>query len=436
MTCPEIKDRLVDYLYGELPEAERQGFEAHLADCTACRQEVDALGATLARTRQAVRTSLDEPPPRVRGAVLAAARAAQGGASAPLVTAADAAVGAIARLLAWLRRPWVLPAFAAASVMAVFVFARRTIVTPERPAPSVVRAPAPVARPEPVVEAPAQPASRDDEQPKIARARQLYKEAKPAVHRKQEQWAHPPPAEREGREQRTAGLEEADRVGGPQRTAAGGAGAVALKRRLADDPLEGLKLDGLADKTVQHAEKKAARPTAQEARPMALVPPATVAAPRGTAAASRSATRPPVSTSALSAPSEAAAERAPVAADELAPAPAASAAPSRRVAAAAPAPRPAEPRPASPPAAAPPVSPAAAPPPPAAAANLKGSARPAKAKGISQDELVRRADRAFADRRFAEAATAYRQLLQRFPGDRSTGAWRARLASCQQALGQ
>ena len=40
MTCEELDQRSVDYLYGELPEAERLAVEAHLASCEGCRRTV------------------------------------------------------------------------------------------------------------------------------------------------------------------------------------------------------------------------------------------------------------------------------------------------------------------------------------------------------------------------------------------------------------
>ena len=40
------QERLLDYLYDELPEAERKAFEVHLHDCAACRAELAALGST------------------------------------------------------------------------------------------------------------------------------------------------------------------------------------------------------------------------------------------------------------------------------------------------------------------------------------------------------------------------------------------------------
>ena len=49
------------YLLGALPDDERAAFEAHLAGCAACREEVDELRA---RRRRAARLRrADRPPP-------------------------------------------------------------------------------------------------------------------------------------------------------------------------------------------------------------------------------------------------------------------------------------------------------------------------------------------------------------------------------------
>src|SRR5204863_9290901 len=62
MTCAEIKDRTIDYLYGELPAEGRVAFEPPLAGCDACRAEVAGLQGTLLQTRAAGELT-DEPPP-------------------------------------------------------------------------------------------------------------------------------------------------------------------------------------------------------------------------------------------------------------------------------------------------------------------------------------------------------------------------------------
>ncbi len=73
MSCEQIDAQMIDFLYGELPAAERAAFEAHVAGCARCRSEVDAFG----KTRTLARAALDEAPPsRVHDAVMRAAREA------------------------------------------------------------------------------------------------------------------------------------------------------------------------------------------------------------------------------------------------------------------------------------------------------------------------------------------------------------------------
>jgi hypothetical protein len=43
MNCSEVHNHLPAFLYGDLTAEERQTVQTHLADCAACRQEVDAL---------------------------------------------------------------------------------------------------------------------------------------------------------------------------------------------------------------------------------------------------------------------------------------------------------------------------------------------------------------------------------------------------------
>jgi len=47
MDCREVRQQLSAYLDGELPPAAREGVEAHVAACRACRQELAALQATV-----------------------------------------------------------------------------------------------------------------------------------------------------------------------------------------------------------------------------------------------------------------------------------------------------------------------------------------------------------------------------------------------------
>jgi hypothetical protein len=49
MKCAHIEEHTVDYLAGHLEPAQRREFDAHLADCTACREALQALDALWAR---------------------------------------------------------------------------------------------------------------------------------------------------------------------------------------------------------------------------------------------------------------------------------------------------------------------------------------------------------------------------------------------------
>jgi hypothetical protein len=55
---------------------------------------------------------------------------------------------------------------------------------------------------------------------------------------------------------------------------------------------------------------------------------------------------------------------------------------------------------------------------------------------LSVEELVQRADRAFAQQRWSEAADHYRALVRRFPGDVRVKTWSGRLRAAEQALGR
>src|SRR5439155_14415178 len=67
--CAAVDERLLDYLYDELPEAEEKRIEEHLAGCPRCRAEV----AGYRRVRQAARAlPVAEPSPDVRRRLLEA----------------------------------------------------------------------------------------------------------------------------------------------------------------------------------------------------------------------------------------------------------------------------------------------------------------------------------------------------------------------------
>ena len=131
MKCSDVSSLLVDFLYEEMPAAERREFLAHVEDCPACSAEVKAMSSTLGHARAALRGPLDEDPPaRVRPRVLAAAQAAAAAtvpdSAKPRVSRAPAPEGFFARL--W-KTPWLVPALGAASV-ATAVFLVKVIKNP------------------------------------------------------------------------------------------------------------------------------------------------------------------------------------------------------------------------------------------------------------------------------------------------------------------
>ncbi|WP_210516765.1 zf-HC2 domain-containing protein [Hymenobacter terricola] len=63
MNCESTKAQLADYLSGQLPEAEQQALEAHLAECTGCGEELEAVQRVW-RTLGKVTTP--EPSPNLR----------------------------------------------------------------------------------------------------------------------------------------------------------------------------------------------------------------------------------------------------------------------------------------------------------------------------------------------------------------------------------
>lgn len=125
MNCAQVKEQLVDYLYGELSASARSAFVEHLRGCPGCQAEVAGHERALGHARGAITGPLlQEPPARVRLAVMEAART-----QARALRQAERAdrPGFFARLL---RTPWVLPAFGAVSVATV-VFLVRVLKDPE-----------------------------------------------------------------------------------------------------------------------------------------------------------------------------------------------------------------------------------------------------------------------------------------------------------------
>jgi anti-sigma factor RsiW len=58
MACNELVEEVSDYLEGTLPAAERERFEAHLAECPFCTTYVEQMRATVAALGAAPRDTL------------------------------------------------------------------------------------------------------------------------------------------------------------------------------------------------------------------------------------------------------------------------------------------------------------------------------------------------------------------------------------------
>ncbi len=56
LTCRELVELVTDYLEDALPASERARFDAHLAECDACRLYVEQMRTTVRLTREAGRT--------------------------------------------------------------------------------------------------------------------------------------------------------------------------------------------------------------------------------------------------------------------------------------------------------------------------------------------------------------------------------------------
>ena len=79
MNCTGVKEHLVDFLYEEMSSDARTAFEEHLRGCPACKAEVASHQQALGNARVALSGALSqEPPARVHGTVMEAAKAAIG----------------------------------------------------------------------------------------------------------------------------------------------------------------------------------------------------------------------------------------------------------------------------------------------------------------------------------------------------------------------
>jgi hypothetical protein len=134
MKCSEVSSLLIDFLYEEMPAEQRREFLAHVEGCASCSAEVKAMSFTLGHARAALRGPLSEDSPaRVRTRILeaaqaaVAARATEVGSRKPRVARAPEPEGFFARL--W-KTPWLVPALGAAGV-ATAVFLVKVIKNPQ-----------------------------------------------------------------------------------------------------------------------------------------------------------------------------------------------------------------------------------------------------------------------------------------------------------------
>jgi anti-sigma factor RsiW len=63
MNCREFTEFLHDYLFGNLPAAERTEFEKHLAECPWCVAYLDSYKKTIQIEQAAFAPPVDAPPP-------------------------------------------------------------------------------------------------------------------------------------------------------------------------------------------------------------------------------------------------------------------------------------------------------------------------------------------------------------------------------------
>ncbi len=63
MNCREFTEFLHQYLFGDLPEAERAEFEKHLAECPWCVAYLDSYKKTIQMEQAAFAAAEDAPPP-------------------------------------------------------------------------------------------------------------------------------------------------------------------------------------------------------------------------------------------------------------------------------------------------------------------------------------------------------------------------------------
>ncbi|HET6147945.1 MAG TPA: zf-HC2 domain-containing protein [Polyangia bacterium] len=497
MSCEQIDEQMIDFLYGELSPDARAAFEAHLPGCDRCRREVESFGDT----RALARAGLDEaPPPHLRARIVAAARAALPATATATATATEAETEtatavpppdqrAPARLLParppkrggfWdrVRAWWALPTLATVGALAVFLLASRGILdvdqVRERVAlrggtPASSEAPPlgqekkearEVATAAPPAQQVTEPAPAPREVAKAgANAAVAFDRQAPASRHRAARARAPASAAKSIAASEDAGDVDLGGLGaGPAKrgTSAGADRRAPGKKAFRDDSAEGDKLAGGhpgGGSAAAPAAEAAPAPTVS-AKPRASLDDllsgdlssskgkARAAAPEPIGRVARQAApkpEDPMAEEERASPQAARSDRESSAFDEEAPVRRPMSTASGK----------GYPAPAAPPvasAAAP--APAPPPPPPAPATSAprerleSKKARKAKKDPVADaqpdaphaETLVQRADRLFTEGRWIEAAVAYRDLLRQSPGSPDAPRWRRRLAAAESAI--
>ncbi|HEY5447233.1 MAG TPA: zf-HC2 domain-containing protein [Polyangia bacterium] len=490
--CENVSAQMMELLYGELPADARANVDAHVAGCARCRAELDGFQKTRAVARQV----LDEAPPaRARLAILNAAAAHLAAQAQPAAAAAAPAAAAPTparkpvveeKFSFWdrLRARWAFPTFATVGAVAVFLVANKMFLDPEkslehRPAATQEERAAPPATP-PVPSPAAEPAPWEGKPPEAAdnEAKMGHRmpphgarvAAKPAgradddreggergakkAKKEEGPFAEPPPAkpapapaaaeEKAYRDQHLAKQKAADRTFAPPPPPKAAASVSANKAadKIADDPFAAEApvdappaLRGPAPSRRTKAPSQAqgeldSLMTGEGERPRGGGGNA-LGSVGGVGSVGTTSKGDGYGSGAGAAPRTATAPR-PTAGDAS--------------------------RAAQAPAAAPVQATAPPPPPPAPVATKSRAKRsaeleadegyvaaePGKAqqskdekkaggKNAETETLLQRADRLFADGRWAEAAAIYRELLRRDPRNEDAERWRRRLVAAENA---
>jgi len=427
MKCSDVANLLVDFLYEEMPAEQRRDFLAHVDACASCSAEVKAMASTLGHARAALRGPLaEEPPPRLRAQILqAAAAAADKATTAAKPRRAPQTEGFFSRL--W-KTPWLVPALGAASVATVVLLVKvikNPQVLPE-PKPAAVEM---RARPE-SQPAPAQPGRSEEEgETPSPSTRGLDQKAanelrggdrgeirraagaRPrAAARSQSNLATSGRRLRETTDDLVGQADEAPAPAGQATTGKGGLGTVAPNKAHSAATAEKQAAPAL------HTHKAESSPVLNEVAPAPIG-----AVGAGAASPGRWAEPPPPRPAPTSAASGAAApapakrlERAPAFENQLE---RASQEPDRSAAQA---------------------KAQAAETPPAAQTEARADKKKSveNRDSISLEERIRKAQKLFDEKKWAEAAAAFRALIAQAPSNPAAKTWRERVAAAEVAQEQ